>query len=179
VDIHGNLKIKIMEKLTHWRSCDKTDFLGAADLEDILSPGKTDVILTIAKVEIKNAKVRGQIGSHRIATFKEKVKPMIINVGNGRIIKKFANNDSHLEKWKDIAISVYIDSSVLLKGEKTEGLRIRPVQPKLTKPDLKPDTPQWKAAVDFLKGAGSIPQIKAKYNLSPTNEQKIQDEITV
>lgn len=165
------------EKLTHWRACDKTDFLGAADLEEILQPNQTDLVLTIAKVEIKQAKVRGKIGQHRIATFKENVKPMIINVHNGRILKKFANNSAHLEHWGNISVTVYIDSNVKLKGELTEGLRFRPVQP-IKQNQLTPLTEDMlPKAIEFLKGGKTIQDLKKFYSFDKSIEDKLNNSI--
>jgi len=162
------------QEKTHWKKAFKSDYLSSSDVD---SKGLN---LIIEKVLYKECMTQSGKVYCNVAFFKDgKTKPMILNVTNSKMVKKFANNKTHLEDWVNIPISVYVDSNVRFGKETTEGLRIRPVQPKFSKPELKPDTQQWKSAVDFLKGSGSISQIKAKYNLSQENEKKIQDEITV
>jgi hypothetical protein len=110
---------------THWRACDKTEFLGAADLEELLKENETSIILTIEKVEIKKAKVRGQVGEFRIATFKEPgVKPMILNITNSKVVKSFCNNSTHVEDWLNVRVEVYIAQGVKMGSEVNRSFEI-------------------------------------------------------
>lgn len=157
------------EEKTHWRACDKTDFLGSADLEDLLKDGQTDLVLVIKFVEIKEVRVRGKKEVCRVATFTAPgVKPMIINVGNGKILKKFANNSKHIEDWINIPVSIYVNDNVRLGSETTEGLRFRPVQPRIEKPELTPDHKAWEKAVKAVKD-GKIEAVKDRYKISNDN----------
>lgn len=156
---------------THWRKCDKTDFLGAVDIDEMLKENEKSIFLTIEKVEIKEAKVRGQKGEFRIATFTDKkIKPMILNVGNGNIVKSFCGNSQYVEDWINVNVEVYIDHRVRLGKETTEGLRLKPTAPKL-KEDLSPKHPSWNPALEAIKsGSAQMVDIKAKYNLTEANE---------
>jgi len=158
---------------THWRTPDKTDFLGACDLEE----GK-DMVLTIEKVEIKKVKVRGSEGLFRVATFKEKVKPMILNVGNAKIVKKFAKESPHVEDWSNILITVYVIDNARLGSETVEALRIRPVQPSLQKKQLTPLMKEaWANAVDAMKNKGKvISDIEKHYTISDEDKTMLKDE---
>lgn len=159
-----------MDKLTHWRKCDKTDFLGAVDLEELLNTGQTDLLAVIEKVEIKEVKVRGKKGEFRIATFTDKkIKPMLLNVGNAKIIKGFSGNKKHVEEWVNIPISLYIQENVKFGSEYTEALRIRPVMPK-QKPELVPGHKKWDDAKEAAKN-GKLQSVKSRYVLTPENEK--------
>jgi len=158
---------------THWRTPDKTDFLGACDLDE----GK-DIVLTIEKVEVKKVKVRGTEGLFRVATFKEKVKPMILNVGNAKIVKKFAKESPHVEDWCNIPVTIFVIDNARLGSETVEALRIRPIQPKLQKKVLTPAMVDlWANAVDAMKNKGKlISDIEKIYDISPTDKTKLQNE---
>jgi hypothetical protein len=158
---------------THWRASDKTDFLGACDLEE----GK-DLILTIEKVEIKEVKVRGTKGSFRVATFKEKgFKPMILNVTNAKIVKTLAKNAIYIEDWKNIAVSIYIMENVKFGVETVEALRIRPYAPQVQKPELFPNNATvWERAITVYNTEGNLDKVKEKYIISTDNESLLIDQ---
>lgn len=42
---------------------------------------------------------------------------------------------------------------------------------------LNPNTPQWKDAIIYLKGAGTLAKIKAKYNLSKESEELLKLDV--
>lgn len=111
-----------METKTHWRKYDKTQFLGAVDLDE-MTPSEISAL--ILKVEWKEAKVRGTKGMFRIATFREKLKPMIINVENGKILQGFIGGSKHLEDWINIPVSIYIKENVKFGNETMDALRFR------------------------------------------------------
>ena len=43
--------------------------------------------------------------------------------------------------------------------------------------ELLPNTPEWAAAITYLSGEGTLPKVKAKYLITPKNEQKLQDQV--
>ena len=160
-----------MDKKTHWRTPDKTDFLGACDLEE----GK-DLHLTIAKVEVKEVKVRGVKGVFRIATFKENIKPMILNVGNAKMVKMFAKNDPFVENWVNIPVTIYVQDNVKFGSEITEALRIRGAQPRIEKEELTPEkTAKWQNAIKALLDGKLISDIEAVYKISQQNKNLLID----
>jgi len=159
---------------THWRKADKTDFLGAADVEELLKDGQTDVVLTIKKVEVKEAKVRGKKGEFRIATFEESIKPMILNVTNAKVVKLFAGGSTFVDDWNDIKVSIFIQQGVKMGTEITEALRIRTVQPTL--PILDPSHPKWIGAKKAItEGNATLEDVKKKYSISKDNETLLTD----
>lgn len=154
---------------THWKKVFNSDYLSSCDIEK-------DTVLIIEYVRQEEVKSpSGGSVMRNVAHFPGKIKPMILNVGNSKLVKKFSGS-KYIEDWKNIPIQVYVDDNVRAFGELTEGLRIRPIQPKIGKPDLLPNTDQWKKAIEFLKGKGTIEQITSKYNLTDENREKLLGE---
>ncbi len=174
-----------MENKTHYRNVFKSDHLGIADLEELTEKGFR-LVFTIKEVKQyvltsdKNSGVvvAGKRISANIAYFKEDIKPMVINATNGKIIRTFApNNSPMVEDWKGLVIELYIDPSIKMKGDIVGGIRIKPTKPTLTKPELVPlMVDEWNRAIAHLSlPNGTIGDIKKRYSLSATNEQKLKD----
>jgi hypothetical protein len=159
------------KKKTHWKKAFDSDYLSSADVDE------KDLILTIQNVKLEEVKGNdGQSKPRNIAHFKEpNIKPMILNVGNSKIVKKFAGS-RYIEDWNNIPIQVYVDEKVRAFGEITEGLRIRPQQPKIGKPELLPETEQWSKAIEYLKKGGKIENITGKYTLTSENLKSLKEQ---
>jgi len=160
-------------KQHHYRTVYKSDHLGVSDLEDMNenNPGKP-IILTIKEVRQEfNKSVAGKKGDFNIAYFVENgVKPWVLNAGNAKIIKSFAGNNPYVETWKNIVIELYIDYGVKMKGETVGGVKVRPVQPVLTKTAKKAFTSiNFEAA---KKANATIEQIKEMYTITPEVEKE-------
>lgn len=164
---------------THWRACDKTDFLGAADLEEMLEGESKFYPTIIEKVEIKEAKVRGVKGIYRIATFKEKsLKPMIINVGNGKLLRKFSGGSKYIEDWSNIPVNLFVLDNVKIGSETTDAVRIHTVQPAQQKPTLTPGHPKWIDAKTAIEAQNTtIAKIKEFYILNTQNEKLLCENL--
>lgn len=161
-----------MEKI-HWKKVFNSDYLGSCDLDE----GK-DLKAIIQSVGIK--KVKGSDGKDsdcNVAVFTDpKLKPMILNVTNCKVVKKFAKSN-FINDWNNIAVTIWVDSNVKVGREITEGLRIRETQPTFSKPELLPTMPAWNNVIKHLKGAGTMDDIKSKYSISAENEQALKDAI--
>jgi len=107
--------------------------------------------------------VAGRRGNHNIAYFNENIKPLVLNATNSKVVKSFNNSSSFVEDWNNTVIELYIDDSVTMKGERTGGVRIRKVQPKLVK--VKPKFTEDKIEATFKKGI-TIEQIKDVYTIT-------------
>lgn len=119
-----------MENKTHYRKVFKSDHLGVADLEDFIEEGKS-LIFTIKEVKQEyDVKVAGRKGDFNIAYFVEKIKPLVLNATNSKILKGFSGGSPFVEDWKNKLIELYIDTNVKMKGDIVGGVRIRPIQPK-------------------------------------------------
>ena len=162
-----------METKTHWKKVFNSDYLGSCDLED----GKDikAVIKHVTIMEVKNTDGKKQ--NRNVATFTNPdLKPMILNVTNCKIVKKFTGS-KFIDDWNNVPVQIYVKDDIKAFGDVTEGLRIREIQPKMDKPVLTPSNQAWQKAVDFLKGTGTIEGIKKKYELSIENEELLKSAV--
>jgi len=163
-----------MESKTHWKKVFNSDYLGSCDLED----GK-DLKAVIKSVSVKNVKgPDGKEQDRNVATFTDvNLKPMILNATNCKLIKKFAKS-VYINDWNNIPVQIYVKDDIKAFGEVTEGLRIRPNQPVMSKPKLTPDIAAWNKAIEYLKTPnGTIDGIKTRYELSVENEELLKAAI--
>jgi hypothetical protein len=161
-----------MSDKTHYRKVFKSDHLGAADLEEMTEDGKK-LIFTIREVKQEyGAKVAGRKIDANIAYFKEGIKPLVLNSTNSKQVSKFAQS-KFVEDWANLTIELFIDANVKLKGEIVGGVRIRPTQPVIKKPELTPDHNRWDEAKEAVK-IGNLDGVVSRFDLSPENLLKIQ-----
>lgn len=114
----------------HYRAVFKSDHLGSADLEDLIEQGKSMIFTISHTVQERGVKVAGKKGDHNIAYFKEKIKPLVVNATNGKIIKQFTGS-SFVEDWNNVMVELYIEENVkAVSGGLTQGVRIRSIQPR-------------------------------------------------
>lgn len=155
---------------THYRKVLKSDHLGVADLEDLLEEG-SKLVFTISHVKQEyGVTVAGKKGDFNIAYFKEKIKPLVLNAGNAKIVSQFTGS-KFVEDWNEVLIELYIDENVKFGRDTVSGVRIRQVQPVLKK---KPVFTEDRFATAKGKGA-SVEDIKKVYQLSPELEAKYKE----
>lgn len=118
-----------MTEKTHFRKAFDSPYLSSAD---IVEP----TTLTIKSVRLEADKTKKTKDLFNTAYFAEKeiragekLKPMILNSTNSKIMKQLTNSP-FIEDWEGIAITVYVDSAVRFGKDTVEGLRISPVPPK-------------------------------------------------
>lgn len=161
-------------KKTHYRSVYKSNHLGVSDLEEMLGEGKK-LIFTIKKVLRETTSVAGKNGTFNIAYFHENIKPLVLNSTNVKIVKSFTNS-IHLEDWLDIPVELYIDPSVKMAGIVTGGVRVRPTQPKLTKPQLTASHQRYAGVLKSCKDkTTTIDVIKSIFDLPADIEKKLNE----
>lgn len=100
------------------------DYLGEADFNE----GEEKIVTidrVVSGVEIKTAK-----GTEykSVVYFKERVKPMILNVARSKAITKVAGS-KFVEDWIGVQIALYIDDNVSAFGEIVSAVRVRPRKP--------------------------------------------------
>lgn len=156
---------------THFRKVFKSDHLGVADLEDFLEEGKfSDLVFTIKKVKQEiGVAVAGRKGNYNIAYFEEPIKPLVLNVTNSNVVKRFNNDSPFVEDWGNTRVKLYIDPNVKMKGSVVGGVRIRTIQPpqKKSKPIFTESI--FKEALE--KGA-TIETIKKHYAVNDLTVKK-------
>ena len=159
---------------THWRKCDKSEFLGAADLDEIHGDLKA-VIKNVTMTEVNPSGKEKSV--KRIAHFEGDLKPMILNVVNAKVLKNHSGS-KYIEDWQHITVSIYVLEGIKMMGETKEGLRFREILK--AKPHLKEDSDPYKKAVKYLKEGGTITDIEKKYIVTkPIQTKLISDAETV
>ena len=169
-------------KRNHYRKVFKSDHLGVADLEEMIEQGRK-LVFTIEKVVqyniVENNKnsgvvVAGKRISANIAYFIDKIKPMVLNATNSKIMKSFHKDKSPIvEDWNNVLVELYIDSSVKMKGQIVGGVKIRPVQPITKKPELTPNHPRWEEAKKAIQEGKEAGVLKV-YDISLENIKLIK-----
>jgi hypothetical protein len=162
-----------METKTHWKKVFNSDYLGSCDLED----GK-DLKAVIKSVAVKNVKgPDGKEQERNVATFTDaNIKPMILNATNCKLIKKFAKS-VYINDWNNIPVQIYIKDDIKAFGEVTEGLRIRPTQPIMSKPKLRRDTPAYAKAVEAIKNGKKMSDIEKVYDVTEVAEEILREAV--
>lgn len=161
-----------MSNLTHWKKFHNPDYIGAYAFE----PGQ-DIIATIKSAAVES--VTGTAGKKEdcmVVRFKEAdIKPLICNVTNAKSITK-AIGSPYVEEWANQKITLYT-ATVNAFGEEVEAVRVRPKQPKTTKPELTPEHDKWSGAVNSLaENTTTVDAIKKHFNLSSANESRLLAE---
>jgi hypothetical protein len=89
--------------------------------EDIDRP----ILVTIAgwdKVTLENNNKKSE---RFILTFKEHVKPLVLNKTNGNRIAKITGKGDDFDDWIGVKIVLFVDPDVEMAGEIVGGIRVR------------------------------------------------------
>lgn len=158
-------------KKTHWKKVFNSDYLGSCDLDN----GK-DLKAVIKSVSVQAVKnTDGKKQDRNVAVFTDpKLKPMILNATNCKIVKKFAGS-SFINDWNNIPIQIYVKDDIKAFGDVTEGLRIREVQPNMGKPKLTRDMPAWDNVVAYLKTGKQLSDIEKKYDITEVKDELLRE----
>jgi hypothetical protein len=164
-----------MTEKTHYRKAFNSPYLSSAD---IVEP----TTLTIARVTLEGDRTRKTKDVFNTAYFAEKelrpgepLKPMILNAHNSKVLKDLAG--SHfIEDWKNIAVTIYVDSNVRFGRDTVEGLRISPNQP-IVKKEIQPNTPAWGHAKNAYIRDGNFEKVLSRASISQENMDKIKAEV--
>lgn len=160
---------------THYRKVFKSDHLGVADLEDLIEAGK-NLVFTIKEVkQEQGVKVAGRKGNFNIAYFNEDIKPLVLNAGNSKTVKKLAGGSSFIEDWKGLTVQLYIDPNASFGGEVTGGVRISPNVPQRAVIDQS-NAKMWQGAINAYMRDKSFDAVLAKADISPENQALIIKE---
>jgi hypothetical protein len=153
-----------MNKKNHFRAVFKSDHLGVADLEDMIEEGK-HLFFTIERTVQGNQKVAGKNLFCNVAYFKEGIKPMVLNATNSKVVSRFASSN-FVEDWNNIAVELYVDSNVKMKGSVVGGVRIRPTQPRQQKEQMHKGHKFWNMAIQKVTEGMTVDQFRTKYNIT-------------
>lgn len=100
------------------------DYLGEADFNE-----GEEKIVTIDRV-VSGVKIKSAEGTSEKAVvyFRERIKPMILNVARSKAITKVAGS-KFVEDWCGVVIALYIDDNVKAFGDVVSAVRVRPRKP--------------------------------------------------
>lgn len=158
-----------METQTDWRKFRKSTHLASADLDALETDGKK-LIFTIKEVKYETGvDVSGTKMDGIFCYFIEAIKPLKLNSTNNKILAGFAKKDGlvgkecHIiENWKGMRIELYVDRNVKMMGAITDGVRIKPIQPK-AKEKKEFTEANFEAA---FKAKATIEQIEKSYTIT-------------
>jgi len=158
---------------THYRKVFKSDHLGIADLEEYQEQ-KHNLIFTISHVKQEiGVRVAGKKINGNIAYFVEGIKPLVLNATNSKVIKTLTGS-SFLEDWAGVAVQLYIDPNVSMKGEVVGGVRINPNPVRLQKRVITPeDKKLWARAVNAYKRDGNLLKVLQSAEISEEHQNMI------
>lgn len=156
---------------THYRKIAKSDHLGCADLEDFIEEKKS-LIFTITHVKQEiGVSVAGKKGNFNIAYFKEKIKPLVLNSTNSKVLKSMTNGSPFVEDWVNLTIEMFIDETVRMKGELVGGVRIKPSA--FVLPQLPSSGKAYDNAIEYVRQNGHTEGIEQRYTLTDETRQKL------
>lgn len=159
------------EKKHHYRAIAKSDHLGVADLEDFIEE-KRSLIFNITHVKQEfGITVAGKKGNFNVAYFAEKIKPLVLNSYNSKVMRMFCKGSPFVEDWVNVPVELYIDETVTMKGEITGGVRIKNIKPGL--PQLTETSQSYPNVVEWIRKGGVISDIERKFIVSPELAKKI------
>lgn len=163
-----------MSEQIHWHKAFNSDYLGSCDIEQ----GKSlkAIIKSVTVKPVKNTD--GKESDRNIAEFTDpKIKPMILNATNCKIVQKFAKSP-YLNDWNNIAVEIYV-KNIRAFGEDTEGLRLKEKQPSFEKPELNQTVSAWPNIVAHYKSTQSFEKIEAQYKVSEAIKSLIKLQASV
>ena len=162
---------------THYRKAFNSPYLSSADIVD-------PTILKISHVLLEPDKTNKTKEDFNTAYFTEKelrpgepLKPMILNVGNSKILAK-RTGSKWLDDWNNIPVTVYVDPNVKRGRDIVEGLRLMVDAPKTVKTNLEPGTEMWTRAITAYCRDKNLETVEKHVNISPENKKLLIAEAT-
>lgn len=158
---------------THYRKAFNSPYLSSADIV-----GPTVLVISHVRLEVDKTKKTKDYFNTAYFTEKElrqgeELKPMVLNATNSRTLKGLTGS-AFIEDWVNVPVTVYVDSNVRFGRSTVEGLRISPEMPKLVKPELTPESPQFDHAVSAYKRDGNFLAIEKSMVISDKTKEYIK-----
>ena len=160
------------EKGTDWRAFRKSTHLASVDL-DLMSADGKKLVFTIKEVKReKNVDVSGTKMDGFFCYFKEPIKAMKVNNTNleimAKLLKKRGKHKdeelNYIENYAGLVVELFVDKNVKFMGDIVDGIRIRPVEPKVGKQVLTNDHPRFAAAKKAVAD-GKLAAVQAQYEI--------------
>jgi len=163
--------------LTHYRKAFNSPYLSAADIV-----GPTN--LTISHVLLQPDASNKSKDFFNTAYFAEReiregevLKPMILNVGNSKMVAGFSGS-KFIEHWQNIRVTIFVAENVKYGRDLVEGLRVSAEQPPKQLPFLTPDQEDtWNAAVASLANTGGLTKVLEHMQISPEHQAQLHTQV--
>lgn len=112
---------------THWKKVvSDPNYIGEGDFQ----PGQ-EIVVTIDRVVSHETVPTAEGKSDKaVIYFKEKYKPMILNVARSKSITKVAGSP-YFEDWIGVRIQLYVEHGIRAFGEVVSAVRVRPFKPRV------------------------------------------------
>ena len=160
-----------MTDKTHYRKAFDSPYLSSAD---VVEP----TVLTIQRVTLESDRTKKTGDKFNTAWFAEreirpgeKLKPMILNATNSKMMKQITGSP-FIDDWQNVPVTVYVDPHVRFGKESVEGLRIMPAAPR--KKELTPaDKKTWEGAKAAYRRDGNLDAVLARVDISDENIERL------
>jgi len=157
---------------THYRKAFDSPYLSSAD---IVEP----TVLTIAHVALEPDRTKKTKDVFNTAFWVEKeifdmkLKPMILNMGNCKVLKAITGS-SFIQDWNNIRLTVFVDPNVRFGKEITGGLVLRPIK---AKPVLTPENERmWENAKAAYRRDGNLDSVLERVDISEEHQQLLKKD---
>ena len=154
-----------METKTHWKKNFDRNFIGAPDFQP-----NEEKHVTISGFD-ENVKVGQQTGKTCIY-FEDGVKPMVLNVTNGKTIQKVVGS-RFMEDWIGKRITLFVKEGVEAFREKVDAVRVRPVAPRATLPTISDDRFQ-KMLAKIADGSYDKDKAMKQFTFTPDQLEQLE-----
>ena len=160
---------------TDWRKFRKSTHLASADLEIMQTEGRS-MIFKIIEVRREFQMVNGVNTEGEFCKLEGVEKYFKLNTKNKKQIAVFAvkngiapEDKNVIEYWSGLLLELYIDHNVRFGSDIVDGIRIKPLQPVITKTFTAFSELNFKPAHE---AKATIDTIKKHYSVTPEMEQK-------
>lgn len=154
---------------THWKKLRNKYYIGAHDLDNGGGDYR-EVTATIKEVSYEKGKTKEE-DMEQVVYFNE-VKPLILNVTNGRALEKMYGK--YIEDWVGKKVTLYVKKRVKAFGSITDAIRIKAEQP--APPLMDENNALFAKILERVKGGtATIEQVEKSYTLSPNAKKQLTD----
>jgi len=158
----------------HYRKAFDSPYLSSAD---IVEP----IVLTVDHVSLEPDKTKKTKDVFNTAYFVEKeirpgekLKPMILNAGNSKIMRMLADS-SYINDWNNIQVMIYVEHGVKFGRETTDGLRIRAHESK--KKYLTPENEKlWEGAKAAFRRDGNLKSVLERVSMTDEHQMLLMEQ---
>lgn len=161
------MNAQLQPALHHYRAVFDSPYLSSADITEPTTLTISHVTQELDKTKKTKDKFNTAYFSERELRPGEKLKPMILNATNSKLMHSLTGS-AYVEDWQGIRVIVWVDKAVKFGKETVEGLRLREA------PTRRTITPSQVAAWNNAKAAflrdGNLEAVLAKVDISAEDQ---------